>query len=401
MPRRALWSEATRLRANPDYELLPLDRLPPSLQGLDAELAGAPDVYGIARPRGATAAGLKAVDCDTALLLLTLREPAPLPRFARLRLGHRAAAVVDALVLDGVLEVERDGTFVSGPGALDAAPDRDRGPAPDALVPRLSHAALAYAAALDVDDVAALARRLYGYHRVPLTPAWRATLLDAAATARWLGADDGPTAAALRRRWRANAPAAGEPAAGEPAPYWLSWAPRRQVGDAPPPAAAYKLYVSPACDATPAAFRATVAVLARCGSPPFKVGASAHGILRPDKLVVYLSRLEEIYEVAAALAAELRGTPAHGVPFTGPIGDDGLLSWGVDPGGAESLGTGERQSWRSRLAARLAASLAGARALGESPAAACRYAVARVRHAGVDPDTWAPITREWEAEDAG
>jgi hypothetical protein len=89
------------------------------------------------------------------------------------------------------------------------------------------------------------------------------------------------------------------------------------------------------------------------------------------------------------------------VPFTGPVTGDGLLSWGIDPprgSGAEALRGG--RSWRARLTTQLAASLVAARRQGCGAAAAARFAVERIRRAGVDPDTWAPRSERWEGTGA-
>jgi hypothetical protein len=386
----SMWRDLLRLRANPAYEVVSLDALPPSLADAAPDLRCTPDVYGVALPRSPGALAPKVVDCDTALLLLSLREPGPLPHFARVKLGHRADVVVESLVLEGVLELERGGGFVSGPSAVaDAAADAGAG-----RLARLSHAALAYGAALPVDDAGVLARRLYLYNTAPLTPARQAALGDPAAVARRLGLGAGALHRTLAAAWWADAP----PADGATR-HWYVWHPR-DAADRAPSAVGYKLYVSPSVEAVGDAFPLVVAALARRRPLPFKVGAHAHGLLRPDKLVIYLDRLEAVFELGDLLRHELRGVAAHGVPFTGPVGDAGLLSWGIDPPRV-SWGRGEdaRRSWRSRVTTRLAASLGAARAQGATPAAAARFAVERIRHAGVDPATWAPRSQEWEALD--
>ena len=384
-----VWTESTRLRANPAYDVVSRDALPPALDAVSRALEGTPELFGVALPRDPSRQTAKALDCDTALLLLTLREPATLPWFARAKLGHRASPMIEALILDGVLEVERGGAFVSGPAALaDAA---EFAP-PDARPARLSRAALAYGAALALGDAPALARRLYCYHTVPLSPAWQTALIDRAAVERFLRLDGGDTRRALTRHWK---PAPRSSRGSEE--HWLWWDVRRRDHTRRVDAA-YKLYVSCATERLADALGAVVDVLARRGGVPFKVGASAGGLLRPDKLVIYVDRLDEVLAIGAALRSALHGIPAHGVPFTAPITADGLLSWGIDPPRA-ALGvmSTRRQSWRARLTMSLATSLAAARRDGAGVGTAVRFAVERIRRDGVDPETWAPRSHEWEA----
>lgn len=103
---------------------------------------------------------------------------------------------------------------------------------------------------------------------------------------------------------------------------------------------------------------------------------------------------------AARIRAALDGCPAQGVPFTAPLGDDGLLSWGMDPpAAAQSHAWAERESWRlwvtNRLAtAILAASVAPTVAGAPTPWA---YAMTRIRLDRVDPVTWTPAPDIWDA----
>jgi hypothetical protein len=382
----SLWDATTRLRASPAYAVVSRDALPPALGAIARELEASPELYGVALPHDPTTHAPKALDCDTALLLLSLREPGLLPWFARARLGHRAQTAVETLILDGVLEVERAGAFLSGAQALGGAAVE----APEGPLARVSHAALAYGAALAIDDPAVLARRLYGYHRIPLSPAWRAALPDHAAVERHLGLHAPSTRRALEGGWTAGRP---------PAPgverHWHWWRPRRRTARRAD--AGYKLYVSCAPERLGDALGTVVEVLARSGGAPFKVGANAEGVLRPDKLVIYLDRLAAVFELGTALREALWGVPAHGVPFTGPVTGDGLLSWGIDPSrGADAAALHGGRSWRARVTTLLARSIVAARRQGAGHAAT-GLAIERIRRAGVDPETWAPRSHEWEA----
>lgn len=384
---------ARTLRAGAAYELVSFDRLPPAEQLLLAELRGEPGFYGVLRPRAGTGRTLRAVDRDTALLWLSLQAPAPLPHFAREGDDDPGRRVAE-LVLDGVLEVEDDdGRFVAGPAALRLAAGADAaraGDAPTSRLDRLADAALRHAAALGDDDVERLTARLYGYGRLPLTPAWTRRLPDRAATLAHLGAASGGRLhRALGDGWR-QAPDAELGG-------WIAWSRSRGAARPARGGATHKLYVSPLPEHLPEAVAALVDVLGRHDRARFKVGADAAGALRPDKLVAYFEEVEALHATADLLVERLGGMPAHGVPFTAEIAGDGLLSWGMDPPREERvLAWQGYESWRLWLVRRLAAALAAA---AHDPDAddPARWARERLRWDGVDVDRWTPSAALWRA----
>jgi hypothetical protein len=401
-------------RANPAYELVLFDRLPEGERTLLADLARDPSFYGVLRPRPSGAApgldaaglGVKSVDRETALLVLTLAEAAPLPAYVRELFGHDTGRAVAQLVADGVLEVAEGDGFVSGARAfhLVARAAREDGEEPGAVgaIAALSRDALRYAQALPIEEPLRLSGWIYGYNRRPITPRWRRLLPDAAAVPAFLGIAPGQAAAAsFARRWAPLAPTAA----------WISWQARavsRKAEWLPASGPTYKLYVSPEPDfLAGGGFAAIAAALAEARAPHFKVGSDAAGLLRPDKIVAYFSGFEALAGAAERLRERLDGAPAHGVPFTAEIAGGGLLSWGVDPPRGQGLPWAGQESWRLWLTHRLARALLSARA-GASPAAAglagearepgiepWRFAVERLRLEGVDTDTWTPGALLW------
>jgi hypothetical protein len=385
-------------RTGRGYELVPFERLAAAereaLHGLEID----PDLYGVLRPRGAdgTAAQIqtqtyKAVGRDTALLLLTLAEPGPLPAFARR--GTEARRELARLVLDGVLEVGHGGGFVSGSEALAVLGMGEGGgdaETPAGALARLSLEALRYAAALEVDDLETLGEWLYGYHRLPLTPRRARWFPPGEALLELLGAAPGsPLRGILDHHWTAP----GGPAA----EVWLSWSRRW------PPAAlegsepVTKLYVSPSPEALRETFAGLLETLPRTRALSFKIGSGAAGVLRPDKLVVYFAGEEDLVSGAEALARRLAGVPPHGVPFSAEIAGDGLLSWGLDPPPRERLLPWQpRESWRQWVTRRLAAALLTGRRCGEGRPA-WRFALERLRLEGVDVERWTPRAELWGA----
>ena len=368
---------SARLRASAGYELVLLDRLGDAERALVERQAGDAELYGVLRPRPGSGLEARAADADTALLFMTLAAPAALPRYVRARLGADAERTVGRLVLDGVLELEHEGAFVggadAGPLLLSARSTGGRG-----RIGELSEAALRYGQELAALPHALLARRLYAYGTRPL----RRELADADAVARACGlAPGGPAHAPLAAGWVEQSPSDGARA------HWRQWRPRA----APDDGSAWKLYVSPALDALPEAVAAVAATLAGApGVSAFKLGRDAAVVCRPDKLVVYFERLDDLHAGAAALRTRLDGLPAQGVPFTAAVTDDGLLSWGADPPAAAE----RRTSWRMWVAERLAEHLAAAaeRRDGLPP---WRFALERLRLAGVDVDSWIPASGMW------
>jgi hypothetical protein len=371
------------LRANPAYELVLWDRLAPEERGALESLPRDPDFYGVLRPRTeGTALGVKAVDRDTALLFLTLREPGPLPAYVRAALGAATARTLARLIADGVLEVERDGAFVSGPAALQARWE----PVPiGGRLAELSLAALRYGQALALDDPLRLSFRLYGYNRRPLDPRWRKLLPGPEAVREHLGIGPGGAHRKLLDRTWSPSP---------PSEAWLSWSSRALEPAADPGGAVWKLYVSPAPEALAEGFGAILEALAAARAGQFKIGSGALGLLRPDKIVAYFPSFERLEQAARAVESRLGGVAAQGVPFTSEIAGDGLVSWGMDPPASERSPWGGRESWRLWLTHRLARALIAARGSGEE-VEPWRYALERLRLEGIDPYSWTPAASQW------
>ena len=373
------------LRANPAYELVLFDRLPaPEQQAMEA-LGRDPDGYGVLRPRADGRLSMKSVSRDTALLWLTLQNPAPLPRYVIQTLGDTCDQVIGRMVLDGLLEIESNGQMLSGPAAhaLVCVEHPDDEPKPQGSLAALSRGALEYAAALETDDSVALSARLYMYNRVPVSPRWRRQMPDRTAVERHLGLEGDAVSGMLKAGWMRRSSEDSPPA-------WMAWQSPRQSREHTA-GTTFKLYVSPACNELRAGFEATADAVVRTNALQWKVGADVYGLLRPDKIVVYFSSFADLQEAAVRILEKLAGCPAHGVPFTAEVGGGGLLSWGIDPATDEhSVPWLERESWRSRISNRLATALLLARSAGQTGIAACRFAEDRLRMEGIDTQTWAP-----------
>lgn len=380
-------SRLTRFRANPAYRMVAIDRLSPDRREAIG-LADDPDVYGVLVPREpAGVSAVRAVDRDTALLFFTLQEAAPMPRRTWESLGEAAADVSARLVLDGVLEVEHEGKFVTSADAREAL-GIGACPLGAGRLAGISYEALRAAAASEIGDPAALAGYLYRYNREPLTPTWSRRIPDRDAAAAYLGWDQGSRADAIASRW------ARQPGSDS---GWVHWRSRLTAHGVEKGAAVYKLYVSPVTEALPEALAVVAKELAVAGAFAFKIGADLDGLLRPDKLVAYFSSFETLGAASSRLAAELDGMAPQGVPFTAESSADGLLSWGVDPPASSSFAVGV-ESWRLWIVQQLASALSAACSGGHPEPS--MFALQRLRLEGVDVSDWAPGQSLWNGATA-
>lgn len=381
--------EAT-FRANPSYRLVLFDRLPPEEQKFLPGLELDPDFYGLLCSRERTDLGVKSVCRDTALLYLTMGTPGKLPAYVRGLFGDQSNHAIAELVLDGVLEINANGTFVSGPRAHRLIYSESSPAEPRGFLASRSIAALKYAEALGLRDSQKLSARLYCYGRQPLSPHWTRRFPTRGAVSEFLGIDaKSATRSSLDQNWL-SIPSS------EPDDAWLSWKSRspRQAQSASE--LAYKLYVSPDVEFTRDAFQTTVKVMSEVRAPSFKVGGDVYGLLRPDKLVVYFWNFDELQRASSYLSDRLNGCPAQGVPFTAEIAGEGLLSWGMDPPRDRSTPDWNRsQSWRSWVTNRLAVSLLSATVAPLDGVKPWKFALDRLQLEGVDTGTWAPTQAIW------
>ncbi len=360
------------IRTSPRFELKQMAELTAEQREPFRELEADKDFFGLLVPRESGAVNIKSVGHDTAALLRRLATPSTL---------EPDDDVVD-LVLDGVLEIESNGDFLSGADALPVLCNLTETGEPHGIA-RLSLEALRHADDLQSEDAATLSAAMYFYNRIPISRFWRARFPDRGAVLAHLDADR--DALALWHR-----PSDG--------PGWISWSTReRPPRDAASPT--YKLYVSPRPENIRDAFHALVRALADLGGADFKIGEDAAGLLRPDKLVVYFASREQLDRAAAVVLARLDGCPAHGVPLTAGIDGAGLLSWGIDPPQNErALSWLGPESWRLWLATKLADAMAFAKTCGtRREIAAWQFARERVRRLGVDVERWTPTDALWRA----
>ncbi|ASJ55986.1 hypothetical protein BP422_22020 [Brevibacillus formosus] len=378
------------LRANPAYKLVLYDRLPAEEQKALDELRHDPDFYGFLVPIEGTLA-MKAVCRETALLFLTLQNPGSVPTYVQKLYGGAWEDDLFELILDDVIEVEVGGQFHSGAAAQ--ALCGKSAPISKGHIGRLSMAALQYGEALGITKVPVLSRRLYDFNRLPATSEWHRMIPDHSALLAYAGIQpDGPVQSKLQRHWIAVAHSRAN--------GWLTWTNQNPATAIRPDSMIYKLYVSPHPSCLADALAAAIATFTECAVPNFKLGSDLYGILRPDKLIAYFSSLEEVMAVADKLKLRLTGCPAQGVPFTGELESSGLLSWGMDPPQVPSIAWSPMESWRLWITNHLASALIAARLAPATGLSPWEFAMARIRLANVDPETWTPLpSLRWNLPD--
>jgi len=375
-----------RFRANPLVELKRLEDLSAEERQPFLPLQNDPEFHALLVPGPALTMNIKSVGRPAADFFRSLAAPARLDS-TLLGDSDEIDGVVD-LVLDGFLEIESSDGFVSGADAFSIL-FSPLGDAPLGTgAARLSRDALLHAQDLETSHATALATALYYYYRIPMTPFWKARLPDRNAVRAHLGIDRGALRLLLEREWTEITQ--------ENRDGWLSWA-SRIGGSDEPGRAGYKLYVSPRPEWIVDVFETVVRVLSEFHGLIFKVGDDASGILRSEKLVAYFTDRQSLDEAAALLRRELSGCAAHVVPFTAGFDGSGLLSWGVDPPkNPLPLPWITGESWRQWITRQLAPALSIAK-LARTAAAVepWRFAMERVRRAGVDVETWTPAPSLW------
>lgn len=365
-------------RANEDYELVLQERFVRS----GAAALGNPEpnasVYGYLLPTPSSSLVCREVSPDTALLFQTLRHPGPVPAYFRALFGTSTETRLLRLLVDSVLEVAHEGSFVSGPRARELL-FRQKSYSGSGPIGALSIEALRYVEALGGLTVQQTTTRLYGFGRRPMTPAQKRAFPDSKSNG--LSGFLGPAPSALGAYWALSQSAN---------PYWTMWRPIWNNDNTEP--VRFKLYISPGLNDIAETFKASAGVLGQSvGVRGLKLGRGLPGLTRPDKLIAYFSRIDDLQEAGLRLYSQVHGSSVHGVPFTAEFSPDGLLSWGADPPPSPA---GWTKSWRMWLAGKLATHFEAAR-LSNAPIPLWRFVLDRLRLDGVNPDTWMPAADLW------
>lgn len=151
------------------YELVSFERLSVSERASLGDAEHRKNLFGILKPLQ-SGYNVKVVDCDTALLLLTLTQPGQLPHFALASM--RNTSPILRLIADSVLAVRIDGHFLTGADAFSRICPLSSELASSTTTGKLSLRALRLASEIAVPNAAFIADRLYCYNRLPPDPFW-------------------------------------------------------------------------------------------------------------------------------------------------------------------------------------------------------------------------------------
>lgn len=295
--------------------------------------------------------------------ILPAELAAPLGELARR--GDSGMTEVD-LPSPLVRALELDGTLRVSPRGLPARPWREQAASDTST----SVSALGWAALLDRLTPDQIARRLYFFGRLPVTPRWLRELPDEPSVSRWLGLG-----------FLALEAAGFHPLPRTPDTWvWRRWA-RAHTR------ASSKLYVCCLPRDLPYAVRACERVLRDRAVAGFKLGFDLPTVLRPDKFVVYLTDQGQADAVATEIVGLLGAVKAQPLPFTATSSAGSLVAQAVDPEDWEG-----RPAWHERASWRLNICRLAAETLWASQDLAVRDRVAaaleRLALAGVDTGTW-------------
>jgi hypothetical protein len=344
---------------------------------------------------------VKALNQPLAELLESLRVPtriADLPARLREESDREMQQLVVQLVLDGVLEVQLNGCYLSGLEALDKMVSLPRRAAhPDQHAERnytckISRTAIGFALQSVYKHPRDIAWILYNFNRTPMHRGRLKQSPDMEAVARFLGLDE-------RGGWQ-GMPETVRPVRSERddegnfTPFfqvWRSWKVGRKRGSRD--SAGYKVYLSPLPDETPEVFRIVRETVADSGANSMKTGRVFSALLRADKLIVYFRTISGALEYAESLVRATSSFKGQGVPFTYQVApDNSLISIGVDPPGKFGLDN----SWRRYVTDKLALAIqAFHRSTRDDPIA---YIRTHMSMFGVDIDQWRPVNNDWTME---
>lgn len=237
-------------------------------------------------------------------------------------------------------------------------------------------------------DLPKLAALLYFYNRLPVTKKWRELIPDEEAALRFVGLKPDQEWAArhgleqtTNHALRTN-------------PYWSFW----EVAHSHSSnfgRRSFKLYISPMPEDLASLVGLVIDLVGVSGAHALKIGKTAEGLLRPDKLMIYFSNLEDTIEFAEKILGNAVIHHSQGVPFTYPVGDSGLLSIGFDPPASVSWESRpEGESWRLWVTNIIAAAILKAKRSRSSDHMA--GIMKAIEAAGVDPIWWRPVESDWQ-----
>ncbi len=373
-------------RSNPAFELIEQGNLDQQALHALADLSKDPEFFGVFRRKDAkTGESTRLAYKEVALLFYFLQNAGELPQYFKATYDDEVNLTMARLVLEGIFEIRVEQRFYSGAASQDLLYDSPE-QAPGRRHPLLdmSFRAIRYGVELNEADTASLAGKLYAYNTVPpfFTRAHELSAFEDVEVFLGMGKNS-LLDTLLDQHWNKHEP--GKKFS------WISWSRKQNGRHDTQWNATYKIYISPVLEELPAVFQKAVGVLSRSDSFSFKIGMNREGLLRPDKLVAYFAEFDQLMAAADQLGPVLRGHKAQGVPFTAPLDDSGMLSWGMDKPTDEILPNMEGGSWRATVTEKLAASITLSKTEKLGREESVDFVLKKMMLEGVDTTTWTAV----------
>lgn len=373
-------------RSNPAFELIEQGNLNQQELHALADLSLDPEFFGVFRRKYSEAGGsAKLAYKEVALLFYFLQNAGELPQYFKRGYDDEVNLTMAKLVLEGILEIKVKQRFYSGAAAQNFLYEfEERGQDRRHPLFEISSGAIRYAVHLNEVDTTSLANKLYAYNTVPLflMPANELATFEEVEGFLGIGRND-PLNQELLKHWNKHEP--------DQKYSWISWSRKQNKRHDARLRSTYKIYISPVLEELPDVFEKAVRILTGSEAFSFKIGMNREGLLRPDKFVAYFTEFDHLIAAADRLAPVLKDHKVQGVPFTAPLDDSGMLSWGMDSATDEILKNSERESWRAAVTEKLAASISLSKTEKLSQEESVDFVLKKMMLEGVDPTTWTAV----------
>ena len=364
------------IRMSKKYELLRFEMLTEKMQFSFQGLETDPEFYGILSPINDKKLGVKSVNKELALLLLSLQTPGKIPNYILKHDEDNYESVIYDLLLANVLEVEIDDHFIGGAALKNYDATTITPKTTENYLSQLSYNAILYGMKLPINDVTSLGARIYFHNRYPLSSEWKKRFEEE----KFLEVKDKNSKKLLKKYWTRSK---------SKIESWEFWQKNDNELDVNKSKSTYKLYISPRPDKVGSILDIIVPVLTEMNVPRFKYGVTVQDVLRPDKIVIYFKSYEEMFKLSETIIPLLQDFDVHGIPFSSQLDERGLISWGIDPPKNENkLQWQERESWRVWVSFRIANAILQARSESLDFETTFAFVLDKMASIGVNVDMW-------------
>ena len=378
-----------KFRISGCYALKEWRQVAPDVKRTLTGLAEESEIYGIFEPTDLhSTLSIKVAYLEVALIYLHLQGNCQLPHYLVLAPGEKAQTTIIQLVLDHILEIEHDQSFVGGRAAMKwiYSDHSYISPGQGNHIAKISLQSIHYAYWMNIKDIKILAAKIYTAHTQPIDSRKRNAFFTTQGIFDFLvPAADKELNFLLNENWLAGNNGVN--------PAWLSWNSKKHKRSSLDAKTQpnLKLYISPRYEDFPAVFKKSLSILSTTSAFSFKTGATIAGLLRPDKMVVYFENERDLHFAASLLKPALGEFNAQGVPFSCQLDEKGLLSWGMDPPGKSSNNDPNGSSWRYRISYQLAVAIIEAKNEGLTLSECLSFLKYKLEKIGVNMKNWSPL----------